>query len=288
MNSAIASMLKKYDPVTLSQQKNALQEIIQEIALLGLFRSDFFSKAAFYGGSALRIFHGLDRFSEDLDFSLMEPDKAFDLLKYSHYVKNELEAYGFDIVLEVKDKTKETSIKSAFIKAGTAVNLLQIRPVITVAGGVHRDELLKIKLEVDTDPPEDAEYEVKYQLNPVPYSVRLFTLPTIFAGKIHALLYRNWKNRVKGRDFYDYVWFLSRNIKPDLKHLTRRMQQSGNWQGDGVITQEILLALLIERFSTTDFEQAKRDVKQFLANPAVLDIWSEEFFIKISGDKIGI
>ncbi len=288
MNSAVASMLKKYDPVTLSQQKNALQEIIQEIALLGLFRSDFFSKAAFYGGSALRIFHGLDRFSEDLDFSLLEPDKTFDLLRYIHYIRNELEAYGFDVNLEVKDKTKETSIKSAFIKAGTAVNLLQIRPAVPATGGVHRDELLKIKLEVDTDPPEDAEYEVKYQLNPVPYSVRLFTLPAIFAGKIHALLYRNWKNRVKGRDFYDYVWFLSRNIKPDLKHLTRRMRQSGNWQGDGIITREKLLALLIEKFSITDFKQAKRDVKPFLANPAVLDIWSEEFFVKISEDKIGI
>ncbi|MCF7911536.1 MAG: nucleotidyl transferase AbiEii/AbiGii toxin family protein [Candidatus Cloacimonetes bacterium] len=282
MDSAIASMLSTYKAVTLSQQKNALQEIIQEIALLGLFRSDFFSKAAFYGGSALRIFHGLDRFSEDLDFSLLEPDKAFDLLEYSQYIKNELEAYGFDINLEVKAKTKETSIKSAFIKAGTAVNLLQIRPAVPEVAGVHRDELLKIKLEVDTDPPQDAESEVKYQLNPVPYSVRLYTLPAIFAGKIHALLFRNWKNRVKGRDFYDYVWFLARNIKPDLLHLTRCMQQTGHWQRNEIITREKLLALLREKFSITDFEQAKRDVKPFLANPAVLDIWSEEFFVKIS------
>ncbi|MCF7919921.1 MAG: nucleotidyl transferase AbiEii/AbiGii toxin family protein [Candidatus Cloacimonetes bacterium] len=286
MNSAISSMLNKYGAVTISQQKNALKEIIQEIALLGLFRSDFFSKAALYGGSALRIFHGLNRFSEDLDFSLLEPDKAFDLLKYSHYIKNELEAYGFEVNLEVKDKTRINSIRSAFIKTGTAVNLMQIKPAMQLVPGVHAEELLKVKLEVDTDPPADAEYEVKYQLNPVPYSVRLFTLQSIFAGKIHALLFRKWKNRVKGRDFYDYLWFLSHNLKPDMKHLTRRMQQSGNWQVPEILTSENLLALLIKKFSDTDFEQAKKDVKPFLKNPAVLDTWSKEFFVSISEDMM--
>lgn len=286
MNSAIATMLKRYKAETLTQQRNALKEIIQEIALLGLFRSDFFSKAAFYGGSALRIFHGLDRFSEDLDFSLLEPDKAFDLQKYSQYIKHELEAYGFKIKLEMKAKITRTAIQSAFIKAGTAINLLQIKPVMPVVAGVHRDELLKIKLEVDTDPPGDAEYKVKYQLNPVPYSVKLYTLPAIFAGKIHALLFRNWKNRVKGRDFYDYIWFLAQKVKPNLLHLTRRMQQTGHWQGDETITREKLLALLIEKFSITDFEQAKRDVKPFLANPAVLDIWSKEFFVSITEQEL--
>jgi predicted nucleotidyltransferase component of viral defense system len=280
MKSAIASMLKKYDLKTISDEKNALKEIIQEIALLGLFRSDFFSKAAFYGGSALRIFYGLDRFSEDLDFSLLKPDNTFDLQKYSKYIISELESYGFHVNITIKPKS--SAIHSAFIKADTAVTLMQIRQKKTIAAGVHHNELLKIKLEIDTDPPENARYEVKYQLNPVPYSVRLFTLSSIFAGKIHALLCRKWKNRVKGRDFYDYVWFLSQNIKPDLQHLTSRLQQTGHWQENHVLTNSELLGLLKERFAIIDFEQAKQDIKPFLKNPAVLDIWSKEFFESIS------
>ena len=284
MNSAINSMLKKYEAVTLSEQKNAVKEIIQEIALLGLFRSDFYSKAAFYGGSALRIFHGLDRFSQDLDFSLLKPDRSFDLSDYSGCIRNELEAYGFKVDLQVKDKKSNSSLKSAFIKAGTAINLLQIYPAMPSLTEVMPEEVLKIKLEIDIDPPEKAEYEVKYQLNPVPYSVKLYDLPSIFAGKIHVLLFRKWKNRVKGRDFYDYIWFLSQKIKPNLKHLTARMQQTGHWQEDNIINNSTLLILLRNKFSEIDFEQAKKDVKPFINNPLVLDIWSKEFFIKISED----
>lgn len=284
MNSAIGSMLKKYKANTLSEQKNALKEIIQEIALLGLFRSDFYSKAAFYGGSALRIFHGLDRFSEDIDFNLLKPDRSFDLSIYSGYIRNELEAYGFEVDLQVKDKRSNSSIKSAFIKAGTAINLMQIYPALPSLASIMPEEMLKIKLEIDIDPPEKAEFEVKYQLNPVPYSVRLYDLSSIFAGKIHALLFRKWKNRVKGRDFYDYVWFLSQNIKPNLNHLTARMKQTGHWQEDNIISNSTLLTLLRNKFSEMDIEQAKKDVKPFINNPVVLDIWSKDFFIKISED----
>lgn len=286
MNKAVLKMLEKYKPVSVEDHKNALKEIIQEIALLGLFRSDFYSKAAFYGGSALRIFHDLDRFSEDLDFSLLKTDMNFKLTKYTKHIKDELEAFGFQVDLIEKKRSGITAIRSAFIKAETAVNLLQIKPGESFNTGIHRDEVMKIKLEIDTDPPENADFEVLYQLNPVPYSVRLYNLPSIFAGKLHALLCRNWKNRVKGRDFYDYVWFLSKDIKPNFKHLTARMRQTDHWNDPSDINMDALLELLTKKFNETDFEQAKRNVRPFLKDFKVIDVWSKEFFITVTQNHL--
>jgi predicted nucleotidyltransferase component of viral defense system len=284
MTSAIDTMLKKYKLSSDTQQKNALKEIMQEIALLGLFRSGFFSKAAFYGGSALRMFHGLDRFSEDLDFTLLEPDKNFELINYTSYIEEELGAYGFKVKITEKRKAENSTIKSAFIKGGTRINLLQIKSIVPAVTGVLPNEMLKIKLELDIDPPSRAEDEVKYHLLPVPFSVRLYNLPSLFAGKIHALLCRKWKNRVKGRDFYDYLWFLSNSINPHLKHLTSRMRQTGHLRNDEELSDQLLLKLLIDKFLETDFSQAKKDVVPFIKNPDILNLWSKDFFIKISED----
>ncbi len=286
MHSAIESMLEKYEPISIEDYKNALKEIVQEIALLGLFRSGFFNKAAFYGGTALRIFYGLDRFSEDLDFSLLIPEKDFNLSKYAKYIQNELGAYGFEMTVEQKTKSIDTPIKSAFIKGGTKIYFLKINTIKNPVKGVHADEQIKIKLEVDTDPPADAEYEVKYQLNPVPYSVRIFSLSSLFAGKIHAILCRSWKNRVKGRDYYDYLWYLSKNIEVNLEHLSNRMKQTNCLKKGEIITEQMLFQLLLERFKEVDFEQIKRDVLPFLKNPDVLELWSEDFFRKITEDKL--
>lgn len=286
MHSAIELMLDKYNPKNIEDHKNALKEIIQEIALLGLFRSGFFNNAALYGGTALRIFYGLDRFSEDLDFSLLLPQKDFNLSKYTKYIQNELGAYGFEMTVEEKVKSIETSIKSAFIKGGTEIHLLKINSIKNPIKGVHTDEQLKIKLEVDTNPPAGAKYEVKYQLNPIPYSVRLFSASSLFAGKIHALLCRSWGNRVKGRDFYDYIWYLSKNIKVDLVHLSNRMTQTNHLKDEEILSKKMLINMLLNKFTKIDFQQAKRDVLPFIRNTQTLELWSEDFFKKITEDKL--
>jgi hypothetical protein len=182
---------------------NALKEIIQEIALRGLYRAEFFSTAAFYGENSLRIFHGFDRSSEDLDFSLLEKNTDFDIGYYSRYIREELMAYGFQMDVELKNKSIESNIESAFIKGKTRADIMDISSLIPDITRLHKGHSIKVKFEVDIDPPGNAGYEIKYALDPVPFYVRLFDLPSLFAGKVHALLFRGWKSRVKGRDLYD-------------------------------------------------------------------------------------
>lgn len=282
MINPIQIMLKKYETTTIEEKKNALKEIVQEIALLGLFRGNFYTKAAFYGGTALRIFYGLDRFSEDLDFSLYEPDSNFDLNRYLKFIETELGAYGFEMKAEQKKKTNDSEIMSAFIKGNTVTNMLKITPDKFNRLPINRNEQLKIKLEVDINPPKYGEYEVKYLLNPIPFSVKLFSESSLFAGKLHALLCRAWKTRVKGRDLYDYVWYLSKSAPLNLKHLEARMQQSGHLKENINLTKELLSSMLQKRFSQIDYSQAKQDVIPFIKDSGKLQLWSEEFFQNIT------
>jgi len=288
MHSAVQDMIEKYNCQTTDDYRNALKEIVQEIALLGLYRGGFFNTAAFYGGTCLRIFYKLDRFSEDLDFSLLSPGNNFDMSQYTRAVRDELGAYGFDMTVTEKVKSKETAIKSAFIKGGTHIHLLKISSIMPPVQGVHPNELIQIKLEVDTDPPAGAEYEIKYQLVPVPYYVRVFTLPSLFAGKMHALLCRDWQSRVKGRDFYDYIWYLSKGVSLNLQHLISRMRQSGHLGADEAINEKELHEQLSQRFSQVDFEQAKRDVLPFVKDSGQLELWSGEFFSGVTRDKLNV
>lgn len=282
MDSPVKAMLAKYQCKSTDDYRNALKEIVQEIALLGMYRAGFFSQAAFYGGTALRIFHGLDRFSEDLDFSLTEAQRDFDLESYLPAVRSELAAYGFEMEVEKKLKSQDSAVQSAFIKGGTKVHLLKIAALQPPVSGVHGDEQIKIKFEIDTDPPPGATFEVKYQLNPIPYSVRLYDLPSLFAGKLHALLCRNWKHRVKGRDYYDYLWYLSTGVRVNLEHLEARMRQSGHWENNNPLTTDTLRNLLYERFATADMAQVTNDVRPFIRDPRALDIWSANFFTAIT------
>jgi hypothetical protein len=287
MQSAVTQMLKKYNCITTDNYKNALKEIIQEIALLGLHRIDFFKKAAFYGGSALRIFHGLDRFSEDIDLSLLETDKNFDITPCCEAINNELKAFGFNMTVEKKEKSFDSAIESAFIKGGTKLQIMNINSEITGIEKLHRNEKLKIKLEIDTDPPKRADYEVKYQLTPVPYSVRLFDKPSLFSGKLHAVLCRNWGGgRSKGRDLYDYLWYLTQNIKPNFVHLSERMIQTGHLDSNQIKTKEKLKYLLTEKFVKMDFKNLKKDVEPFIKDRRTLDLWSEEFFTSVTNDML--
>ncbi|PKN05767.1 MAG: hypothetical protein CVU74_00080 [Deltaproteobacteria bacterium HGW-Deltaproteobacteria-9] len=288
MHSVIDDMLKAYDCRTADDYRHALNEIVQEIALLGLHRGGFFAKAAFYGGTALRIFYGLDRFSEDLDFSLLKSDKNFDLSSFTQVVADELCSYGLEMTVQEKIKQNGSPIKSAFIKGGTQIHIMKIASVQPPVTGINPREQLRIKLEVDTQPLDGAMVEMKYQLRPVPYSVRLYSPSSLFAGKIHALLCRSWKTRVKGRDFYDYVWFLSKSIPVNISHLEQRMKQTGHLPADAVLTEEDLQSHLRKRFTAVDFNQAKKDVLPFIKNPDAVRLWSADFFSTITDDKLKI
>lgn len=278
MNDAVKVMLDRYHCGSVSDYENALREIIQEIALLGLWRSKFFEKACFYGGSALRILHGLDRFSEDLDFSLLERDKNFSLGSYCRAIGEELRSFGFSVTVEKKEKRDETNINSAFIKAGTLKNMIVIDIPEFVRRKIHKGKTMKVKVEIDKDPPGNFCTEVKYLFQPVPFSVNTYTLPYLFAGKMHALLCRSWANRVKGRDWYDLVWYTGRDVSVDLKHLENRMKQSGHLKGKDVLTEEILKQRLREKIDSIDFKNAKKDVETLLKDTSSLKLWSKEFF----------
>lgn len=277
MNPALKDMLAAYQPKSPVDYQNATREIVQEIALLGLWRGGFFEHAAFYGGTALRIFHGLRRFSEDLDFTLVELGDETRLERYLSGVATELESWGFTFEAEAKSGGQTTGIESAFLKGNTQLNLLRIGAPADLARRLPRNQQLRIKLEMDIEPPTHATTEVRTQLLPSPYQVKLYDLPSLFAGKLHAVLCRGWKNRVKGRDFYDFVWYVGRNIAPNLAHLEARMCQSGHWNG-GEITRKVLVDLLRERFAAVDYKSAAEEVRVFLPDPRELELWSREFF----------
>ena len=275
-------MLKNYQTETLDEKKNAIKEIIQEVVLCGLARAKFFEKAAFYGGTALRIFYGLDRFSEDLDFSLKKPDKDFNLSSYFPILEKEVRAFGLNLKVEEKQKTADSNVKSAFLKGNTKEHLLLFYTNVDFSSGVNRDEVLRIKFEVDTNPPSGAGYEHRYSLKPAPYEATLYDLPSLFAGKVHAILCRGWKNRIKGRDLYDYVFYLQRGATLNLENLKQKLIQSNAWKVEDELTLDEVKKMLCERFDWIDFEKAKDDVKDFIKDKTVLDVWSVDFFKAIT------
>ena len=283
MDPIIEQMLKQNQTQTLNDKKNNLKEVVQEIVLCGLSRSGFFKIAAFYGGTALRIFYGLDRFSEDLDFSLKASTPSFDFAEYLPILEKEIRSYGLNFRVEAKDKSTYSDIKSAFLKGNTKEHMLILFADEQLARTVGSGELIKVKFEVDTNPPDYAAFEIKYRLLPIPYEITLYDMPSLFAGKIHAVICRAWKNRVKGRDLYDYVFYLSRGTAVNLKHLSARLAQSGFIPEGKQITIEDVKEMLRTRFTNIDFAQAKQDVLPFIKNSGALDVWNADFFCEITG-----
>lgn len=270
-------MLSDYSCKSGDDYINALREIMQEIALLGLWRSKFFEHVAFCGGTALRVLYGLDRYSEDLDFSLLEVDEKFKLKNYGKALKKELEAFGFSVDFETKNK-RDSNIESAFLKTDTKIQLISIGVKNSGIEQIHPQKKLKIKLEVDINPPLLFNTEEKYLFTPVPYAVKTYCLPDLFAGKLHAVLYRKWIKRQKGRDWYDLVWYAGHHPVVNLLHLEERMRQSGRWSGPDKLTLKILHELLSQSVDTVDIEQIREDVRPFVKDQAVLELWSKDFF----------
>jgi predicted nucleotidyltransferase component of viral defense system len=273
----LEQMLVRYNLKNDEAYLNALREIMQEIALAGLYRGGFFEKAAFYGGTALRIFYKLDRYSEDLDFSLLQPDRDFSLEPYFKSIKHEFEALGITIDIKSKQKTAQTDIESAFLKSDTSIHILSLRAPIKLSSPI------KIKFEVDTNPPLGFSTEEKLLLQPFSFYVKCFSAEDLYAGKMHAILFRQWKQRVKGRDWFDFEWYVRGGIKLNLKHLEIRAKESGAIDGDTDLTKDLFLTMLRDKIDTLDIKSAQLDIRRFIHDDKVVDIWSREYFQLLAG-----
>lgn len=282
MSTAIEQMLKVYHPENIYEQKNAMREVMQEIVLCGLSRAGFFKKAAFYGGTALRIFYGLDRFSEDLDFSLETSDFDFDLDSYFPVLEKEVRSFGLNVTIQEKQKKGNSNIRSAFLKGNTKEHLLLFYRDEKLTDNVPTNEVIKIKFEIDIDPPAFASFEHKYRLLPAPYEVNMYDMPSLFAGKIHAVLCRAWQSRIKGRDLYDYVFYLSRGAAVNLPHLRARLIDSGYIAESDKCQLNDVKEMLCNRFDSIDYGQAKLDALPFVRDAANLDVWNADFFKQIT------
>ncbi len=267
-NAIYDNMLAAYDLSTEQQKRNAIFEVNQQVILAGLYNGGFFDVAAFYGGTCLRIFHGLQRFSEDMDFSLLVPGDDFDFTKYFQPIINEFALVGREVEIKKKDKRNFGKVESAFLKDNTDVYDISFQT----------DKSIKIKIEVDTQPPLNFRTEQKLLLQPHSFMTRCFALPDLFAGKMHALVYRSWKNRVKGRDWYDFEWYVRHNVPLGFSHLAERTLQFNN----EVIARDTFMEQLKEKLASTNMNQVKSDVLPFVKNPKELDIWSNDYFVQLA------
>jgi hypothetical protein len=272
----IKEWLDSYEVTNANDASNALREIMQEIALAGLERSGFFNEAAFYGGTALRIFYGLNRFSEDLDFSLLKPNDNFLFDKHLHSIQQEFEALGMKISIQEKEKTNVNNIESAFLKADTTWREIILENTLPQIG-LSQKPSIKIKLEIDTHPPLGFETEERLLLKPFSFYVKCFTASSLFAGKMHAVLFRKWKNNVKGRDWFDLEWYIKKGIPINLHHFAQRAIESGDWKNATIDLTE-LKKLLILKINEIDIAKTKADIIRFIPDDKILSIWSPDYF----------
>jgi len=261
-------MVAAYNPQNAEQRLNAQHQAMQQIVLAGLQKGGFFEHAAFYGGTCLRIFHGLPRFSEDMDFSLTEKNPAIHLENYFQAIQDVFALTGKDVIISKKEKLNFGRVESAFLKEDTSAYDIAFRT----------EKTIKVKIELDTNPPLLFDTEQKLLMKPYSLMVRCFTLPDLFAGKMHALAYRNWKTRIKGRDWYDFEWYIRNNVPLNFVHLQERIREFSGQE----VSKEEFLQLLRERLSTADIHQVKQDVLPFVDRPSELDIWSNDYFLQIA------
>ena len=272
----IKEWLASYNSVDRDQATAALREIMQQVALAGLYRAGFYEKAAFYRGTALRIFYGLDRFSEDLDFSLLAGEPSFSFQPYTAAIVAEFESQGMQVSIKEKDKKVQTNIESAFLKSATIWKELVLEGILPQQG-MGQVANIKIKIEVDKHPPLGFDTEEKLLTQPFSFYVRCFTLPNLFAGKMHALLFRKWQNNVKGRDWYDMEWYIKKGISLQLSHFLQRATASGDWKKD-VITPDEFRKLLSGKIDAVNMDRVKDDIRRFIPNQDRIAIWSPQYF----------
>ncbi|MBP3740850.1 MAG: nucleotidyl transferase AbiEii/AbiGii toxin family protein [Bacteroidales bacterium] len=261
-------MLSRYPMDSVDARRNATYEVLQQVVLSGLYRGGFFSEAAFYGGTCLRIFHGLERFSEDMDFTLLRKDLSFSMEKYFPAIMDECRLLGREVEITLKNKQSFGQVESAFLKDNTDVYDLSFRT----------EKSIKVKIEVDTQPPLEFDTEERLLLQPFSFMTRCLTLPNLFAGKMHALVFRTWKNRVKGRDWYDFEWYVRNSVPLNFHHLQVRIREFNGRE----LGKKQFAELLKEKLASADMTQVKSDVKPFLKNAHDIDIWSNDYFLQLA------
>ncbi len=272
----IEDRLASYDCKSQQEEELAIKEITQELILMSLYSNGFFKKAAFQGGTCLRIFYGLNRFSEDLDFALIKQDKKFNITIFLKNLNSELKSYGYDI--QMMDRPAKTvSVASIFLKDDSIGKIINIKYPQKKGPA----KTLKIKIEIDTLPPKGATLETKFHNFPLFFSVTTHDLSSLFAGKSHALLVRKY---IKGRDWYDFLWYVSRQITPNFKFLSHALNQNGPWAGKKIkIDMSFYQKMMKERIVSIDWKAAKKDIERFLkpSDLKTLELWNTDFFLSV-------
>ena len=261
-------MVEALHPSNKNEKERAQQEVMQQIALYGLYRGGFFDHAAFYGGTCLRIFHNLQRYSEDMDFTLTEKDANIHLENYFPQLIEAFKLTGREVTIKKREKKTFGKVESAFLKDNTDVYDIAFQT----------EKTIKVKIELDTDPPLGFETEQKMLLKPFSTMIRCVALPDLYAGKMHALLYRNWKTRVKGRDWFDFQWYVANRVPLNFKHLQKRVAEFNGIE----LSKEDFLEALHERLATTDIESVKQDVARFIFDQRDIEIWSNDYFLQLA------
>lgn len=272
MIEIIKQRLQSYKAKNSLEEEQATKEILQEITLYALWRAKFFDVAAFQGGTSLRILHGLPRFSEDLDFILKTHQSDFNWGLYLEPVLNTLAEFGLNSEALNKGRM-EQRIKKAVLKDNSITNQLNL----SYYNG-HADQKIKIKLEIDTHPPDHSDYGHTYIDFPLDFEICHQDLSSNFSLKIHSLLCRPF---LKGRDWYDFNWYLKQQVTPNLPHLQAALEQFGPWKNQNLtIDLQWLKETLKQKIETINWHDAASDVERFLnaEDQQSLKLWSREFF----------
>ncbi|MCD8205603.1 MAG: nucleotidyl transferase AbiEii/AbiGii toxin family protein [Clostridia bacterium] len=293
-NGVILDMLERIPSGNEKEKKDALRHVIQEVILYGFSKTDFFDRAAFCGGTAIRLFHRLPRFSEDLDFSLISPDKSFRLSDYFEMIDSVLRSYDFSFTIEEKQKIFDSGVRTAYVTGNAKELVLWFFPD---GGNVYMasNEKIRIKLKVSVNPPPGATCELLRSPLPAMHYTRVYDLPSLFAGKIAAILMRSshgggpdgqkrFQNRDKGRDLYDYLYLLSRDTHVNMDFLNSSLTSRGYIGEDFALTRDSLMELLEKRFKEIRYDTAKDDVRGFLRSADEIEDWDSDFFVSVTRD----
>ena len=278
MNTVLSSFIKEY-PNELAPASNIIREICQEIILCGLSRSNFFDNMAFHGGTSLRIFHGLERFSEDLDFcQLTDVPPNPEII--SNFIEKEFKSMGLDF--HVTTRTRNASNINIFYVKGNKRDTMKLfgfpEDMLNL---VNPDAIINIKMDMDTETPEGFGFTHEYKTSPFNYSVTILNKPSLFAAKTSAVISRHWKNRTKGRDLFDFEWYIKNNTPLNTVYLVNNLLREGIISSSDTSEDE-LLTVLKERFESIDYDSAILDLYPFINYDKIPNNWSPDYFINLS------
>ena len=241
---------------------NLMREYLQACILRSMHEYGMFRATAFLGGTALRFLYGLGRFSEDLDFSLTRQESGYSFSRMLARMKEDLLSAGYDLSVTYND---EKTVNHAFFRFGDLLYEAGISPL--------KSRKLSIKLEIDTNPPQGAGLETRIINKYFPLSFLAYDLESLFAGKLHAVLSREY---VKGRDYFDLGWYLSKwkDLNPNLKLLANALRQTKF--KDTAPAKDTWRQAIFKAVHRTDWDMVKKDVENFLENQADLNVFTKE------------